>query len=296
MVDARITVILNAYKRTDYLSDQIEAVLAQTLPPERIMIWSNGAEIEEQTIEKFGSRVILAASNFNFGVWARFAYALNAETEYVCMLDDDTFPGRRFFESCLSQMEIEPALLGARGLRFLSRNRYHPFESFGWDSPSDEAHVVDIVGHAWFFRREWLGAFWSYLPSRGTSRMAGEDMHFSFMLQKHLGIRTIVPPHPADDQTLWGSNPDLARKLGMSKEAISQNEDALRKFDVALKDCTERGFRLYKDSPDGHRTGIVIGPGVSRLKFLKRMAVRYPALGQLGKRIRDRLAAKDIHI
>ena len=121
-----ITVVLNAFKRQQYLKQQIDCVLSQTVPAERVLIWNNGAELD---LHGYGDKLMVANNSHNLGVWSRFAYAINAETEYVCMLDDDTFPAPRFFESCLQQMEREPALLGARGLRFLSAARYHPFVS-----------------------------------------------------------------------------------------------------------------------------------------------------------------------
>lgn len=288
-----ITVVLNAYKRQHYLEQQIDCVLSQTVPPERVLIWNNGEELD---LHGYADNVIVSNSSNNLGVWSRFAYAINAETEYVCVLDDDTFPASRFFESCLRQMEQEPALLGARGLRFLRATRYHPFLSFGWDAPNEKAEVVDIVGHAWFFRREWLGAFWREQPSQGTSRFVGEDMHFSFMLQKHLGVRTIVPPHPLTDPSIWGSDPDLAMRLGTSKEAISQGDEALLKFDVALSRCTSNGFKLCKDTSEGAVVGVVIGPGVSRIGFIKRLAAKYPLLGRWGRALQRRLADKKIHI
>ena len=110
-----ITVVLNAFKRQQYLKQQIDCVLSQTVPAERVLIWNNGEELD---LHGFGDKVMVANNSHNLGVWSRFAYAINAETEYVCMLDDDTFPAPRFFESCLQQMEKEPALLGARGLCF----------------------------------------------------------------------------------------------------------------------------------------------------------------------------------
>jgi hypothetical protein len=288
-----ITVVLNAYKRQKYLEQQIECVLSQSVPADRVLVWNNG---EELGLKEFGDKVMVANNSHNLGVWSRFAYATNAETEYVCMLDDDTFPAHRFFENCFRQMEIEPALLGARGLRFLSSVRYHPFVSFGWDAPNEKAEVVDIVGHAWFFKREWLGAFWRELPPLGTSRLVGEDMHFSFMLQKHLGIRTMVPPHPVMDPSVWGSDPDLAMRLGTSKEAVSQGEEALRKFDVALRRCTANGFKLCKDFPATASAGVVIGPGITRVRFIKRIAQKFPRLGTWGRAIQRRLAEKNIHI
>lgn len=288
-----ITVVLNAFKRQQYLGQQIDCVFSQTMPAERVVIWNNGEALD---VHEYGDKVMVANNSHNLGVWSRFAYALNAETEYVCMLDDDTFPGPGFFESCLQQMEKEPALLGARGLRFLSSSRYHPFVSFGWDAPNEKAEVVDIVGHAWFFKREWLSTFWRELPPLGSSRLVGEDMHFSFMLQKYLGIRTMVPPHPVSDPSIWGSNPELAVRLGTSKEAVSQGQEALRKFDTALRHCTSSGFALCKDKLETASTGLVIGPGVTRLRFVKRLAQKYPRLGDLGRMIQSKLAQKNIHI
>ena len=288
-----ITVVLTAFKRQQYLKQQIDCVLSQTVPVGRVLIWNNGAELD---LHGYGDNVMVANNSHNLGVWSRFAYAINAETEYVCMLDDDTFPAPRFFESCLQQMEREPALLGARGLRFLSAVRYHPFVSFGWDAPNEKAEVVDIVGHAWFFKREWLGTFWRELPPLGTSRLVGEDMHFSFMLQKYLGIRTMVPPHPVSDPSIWGSDPELAMSLGTSTEAVSQGVEALRKFDNALRHCTLNGFRLCKDSSDTSSAGVVIGPGVTRIRFIKRLTTKYPRLGNWGRALQRKLAQKNIHI
>ena len=291
--ESMITVVLNAFKRQQYLKQQIDCVLSQTVPAERVLIWNNGEELE---LHGYGDKVMIANNSNNLGVWSRFAYAVNAETEYVCMLDDDTFPAPRFFESCLQQMEREPALLGTRGLRFLSDTRYHPFISFGWDAPNERAEVVDIVGHAWFFKREWLGAFWRELPPLGTSRLVGEDMHFSFMLQKYYGIRTMVPPHPLSQPSIWGSDPEMAMRLGTSKEAVSQGEEALLKFDTALRHCTSKGFRLCKEGVDTASAGVVIGPGLTRIRFIKQLAAKYPRLGNWGRALQRKLAEKNIHI
>jgi glycosyltransferase involved in cell wall biosynthesis len=288
-----ITVVLNSFKRQQYLKQQIDCVFSQTVPAETVLVWNNGNTLN---LDGYGNKVRVANHSDNLGVWSRFAYAINAETEYICMLDDDTFPATGFFESCLEQMKIEPALLGARGLRFLVANRYHPFISFGWDSPNEKAEVVDIVGHAWFFKREWLATFWRELPPLGSSRLVGEDMHFSFMLQKYLGIRTMVPPHPLSQPSIWGSNPNLATKLGTSKEAISQDDDALRKFDIALQRYTSNGFRLCKDEQGTATPAIVIGPGVTRIRFIKQLAAKYPRLGRWGRILQRKLAEKNIHI
>lgn len=288
-----ITVILNAFKRQDYLKQQIDCVFSQTVPAKFVMVWNNGDEL---ALHGYGDRVMIANHSHNLGVWSRFAYAINAETEYVCILDDDTFPAPRFFEACLDQMRQKPALLGARGLRFLSSSRYHPFISYGWDMPNEKSEVVDIVGHAWFFKREWLSTFWREIPMPGTSRLVGEDMHFSFMLQKYLGIPTMVPPHPVDNPEVWGSNPELAIRLGTSIEAVSQDEGALTRFDTALRYCTSRGFTLCRDKSETAINGLVIGPGVSRINLIRKLASKYPRFGKWGRMIQRKLATKNIHI
>ena len=288
-----ITVILNCFKRISSLEGQIESVLAQTVKVKNIFIWNNGKPI---TSPKPFDKVMIANNSVNLGVWSRFAYALNADTEYVCVLDDDTFPNKNFFKNCLNEMKVEPALYGARGLRFKANNRYHPFSSFGWDNPNEIAEVVDIVGHAWFFKREWLSCFWRELPPLGATRLVGEDMHFSFMLQKHLGIRTIVPPHPKSDLSQWGSDPSKAFQLGTSKEAISQNFEALKKFDNSLKMCVSNGFKLYKDLEGEKEKIVVIGPGLRKFTLLKKIVKKFPRIEKICKRLISKLEEKNIHI
>lgn len=281
-----ITVVLNSFKRQAVIKTQIDCVMGQTVPPKTILIWNNGLELDAAD---FPSNVIVANCSRNLGVWSRFAFALNADTEYVCVLDDDTMPGKRFFETCLQQMQENPALIGTRGLRFLSPKRYQPFVSFGWDSPNKQVELVDIVGHAWFFKREWLSVFWREQPPIDASRLVGEDMHFSFMLQKYAGISTIVTPHPEDDLEMWGSDPKLARALGMSEEAISQEKDVIVKFDKALKNCVSAGFKLCAETHNIKTPAIVIGGGLSRSRVLKRIILLHPAIDNFARKVRAKL-------
>ena len=288
-----ITVVLNAFKRQEYLYQQIEAVLNQSVPVTKILVWNNGQSLD---VDMYGDKIEIANNSANLGVWSRFSYALNAETEFVCVLDDDTIPGRRFFENCLNCMQSQPALLGARGLRFLSSSKYEPYESFGWGFPNSESQYVDIVGHAWFFKREWLGLFWRDLPELGSSRLVGEDMHFSHMLQKYSSIPTMVPPHPSDQLDLWGSLPESGALLGTSKAAISQASGAMNKFDVALRSCVKRGFKLIKDSDPNHRKVIVLGPGLTRYKWLKRLVTFFPLLDRGLRFIQKKLISLGIYL
>ncbi len=288
-----ISVILNAYKRTEHLECQLEAVRQQTVRPEKIYVWQNAGGVIPDYLK---SQFILAECNENLGVWSRFAYALNADTEYICVLDDDTIPGPKWFENCLKTMETHEGLLGTRGLRFLSPKCYHPFQSFGWDEPNDSVVQVDIVGHAWFFKREWLAAFWSELPPANASKIAGEDIHFSYAIQKRLGLSTYVPPHPSGDLDLWGSIPKYGRTLGMDKAAISSEREALSRFDIALNYYTSRGFVLCQSTTDRMKEGIVIDTGLRTNAELRAALEKSPFLHKLVKLFVKWLARCKVYI
>ena len=91
MSDKKITVILNGYKRPHALKAQIQALKNQTVKPDMVMFWQN-KDSDEVFDYSLLSNCVVTINNANFGVWARFAYALNATTEYVCVFDDDTIP------------------------------------------------------------------------------------------------------------------------------------------------------------------------------------------------------------
>jgi hypothetical protein len=106
----------------------------------------------------------------------------------------------------------------------------------GWEAMNQQLEFVDIVGHSWFFRREWARYFWDEEP---LLRTFGEDIHFCAMLQRH-GIRAACPPHPPEDKSLWGS---VKPKLGIDKVAISVSEDRSLDFWNVVKYELEKGYR-----------------------------------------------------
>lgn len=222
-----ITVILNKYKRD--LSPVYEAVCDQSVAPADILIWDN--------------------SQKNFGVWARFAYALNARTKYVCVFDDDTIPGKRWLENCLTTMKTHRGMLGTIGVLCQDEN-YFNHTRVGWANPNEETTQVDLVGHSWFFEREWLSSFWRELPPTDFSYLCGEDMHFSYTIQKYLGLNTYVPPHPPNDKELWGSLKGW--ELGVDEHAISHKHTHgdmrfVEEVDEYYKSLLKRGWKLVKE-------------------------------------------------
>ena len=207
-----ITVVLNGYKRGKNLDEQMEALKNQTLPPDEILLWYNNPGDNDLINYDIGTEIPVAYCNYNFGVWARFYYAFNARNPYVCVFDDDTIPGKKWLENCMNTMKTHEGLLGTVGLVWPKPNPperssyYEPYARFGWPERGNNNEVVqvDLVGHSWFFKKEWLSHMVRELPDPKYNT-CGEDMHFSYMLQKYAGIKTYVPPHPISDKELWGS-------------------------------------------------------------------------------------------
>jgi hypothetical protein len=250
-----ITVVLNGYKRQN-LKEQVNAIKNQTVPVKEIFYWQNtvpGFGYDEDTYSELNS----ALSNYNYGVWARFAYALNAKTDYVCVFDDDTIPGNRWLENCLETYKTHPGLLGGIGLRFKNGN-YEldqlsdgKYTRFGWENNPNcvgnntEPVEVDIVGHSWFFSRDLLSVFWRELPEKHWSMLCGEDIHFSHMIQKYTNLKTYVPPHPPNDTSMWSSL--KAMQYGGDQYATAHITLGTGEMKQYLQNCVDNGFVLYRD-------------------------------------------------
>lgn len=238
MSDKSITVILNAYKREVFLEEQIKAIKNQSVKVDKIMIWQNGNYFNISVDDD----ITTVKSSDNLGVWARFTLALNCKTKYIAIFDDDTIPGRKWLENCLNTIQINRGLLGTVGLVYNSPNSYFPNTRYGWaDINNESVKQVDIVGHCWFFERDWLSVYFKELPPVDMTTV-GEDMHFSFMLQKYLNINTFVPPHPSNDMEMWGSIKGW--QYGTEPNALSFNNNNIIMMDSYLKTIIKNGFKL----------------------------------------------------
>ena len=242
-----LTVVLNGYRRPHVLREQYQAIQAQSIKPVEIFFWQNQAPFTQPFDKGVIDNCVSFIGNANLGVWARFAFALMAKTKYICVLDDDTIPGNCWFENCILTNKEHRGLHGTVGVIFDSDKGYSgPYHRVGWPCPNETVQEADIVGHSWFFERELLTAFWRELPDPKYDR-AGEDIHFSHMLQKYMNLGTYVPPHPKGDTSLWGSQPDQASKYGMDMAAISMTVEGQVRFNECVQTCCSQGYRLIRD-------------------------------------------------
>ncbi len=208
----KITVVLNGFRRGSNLDEQLEALENQTIKPDEILLWYNNPSNGTEPNYEIGTKIPTAYCNYNWGVWARFYFAFNAKNPYICVFDDDTIPGKKWLENCLDTIKTNEGLLGTVGLLYQNpsppenSSYYEFYNRFGWpEGGNNEKTIqVDLVGHSWFFKKEWLPIMVRELPDPKYNT-CGEDMHFSYMLQKYANIPTFVPPHPKSDTELWGS-------------------------------------------------------------------------------------------
>ena len=239
-----VSVILNGFRRPHTFSEQLEVLKKQTIPPAAFFYWQNTVPEVEYNYSNC-SQCYSAISNVNFGVWARFAYALNARTNYVCIFDDDTIPGDMWLENCINTFEKTPGLLGTIGIIFKGNGSYDLDHRVGWDNPNEETTQVDIVGHSWFFHRDMLSVFWRELPPMDHNMIVGEDIHFSHMLQKYSTLlKTYVPAHPKDNKRMWGSLKGW--EYGNDRVAIGGNGGIPLMYSY-MKQATDNGFIVLKD-------------------------------------------------
>jgi hypothetical protein len=233
-----ITVILNAYRRPYNLKMQIEALRNQSRPPKHIWLWVNAHEDNEGFDFKSLNVDRVFANDYNWKFYGRFAAALLADTEYIAIYDDDTIPGNRWHENCLTTMKTHEGILGSAGI-LLNSDRYMNHQRCGWPTQNAETTEVDLVGHAWFFKRDWLRYLWQEKPTTWDN---GEDIQFAFMAKIHGGVPTYCPPHPPDDKTLHGSI--LGNELGIDNKATSTNSSVSHEQFFSERDgCVQAGLK-----------------------------------------------------
>ncbi len=234
------TAILTAYRRNSILREQVVSLRTQTIPPKEIWVWVNRSE-DTRDVDFYKAAGVDAVfyCDRNWKYFGRFAVANLATTPYIAIFDDDTIPGPRWIENCFETIHIYPGILGGVGV-ILTACQYRNHIRVGWVQPNDEVVEVDLVGHAWFFRKEWLRFFWQDEPFTLEN---GEDIHFSYIAQKLGGIKTYVPAHPLRDKACWSSIKGL--KYGVDSVASSSPEKHAEFYsqrDLCVRSAINKGW------------------------------------------------------
>ncbi|KAG8060650.1 hypothetical protein GUJ93_ZPchr0002g26203 [Zizania palustris] len=222
--EPRVTVILNHFKRRT-LCAQLDTLRRQTLPFHRAWVLAFGSPNEaalRRIVESYNdSRISFVSSGYDFKYYGRFQMALQAESDFVYVLDDDMIPGTRMLE-ILSHVggtdKYRNAVLGSIGRVLPFRQKDFTFPSYrkfrskeaglylpdpAYDIIVDRIVQVDFLSSSWFLAANLVKALFIETP---FTFMTGEDLHLSYQLQKYMGAGSFVlPVDPADKET-WGDS------------------------------------------------------------------------------------------
>jgi hypothetical protein len=221
----RVTVILNHFKRRT-LCAQLDQLRRQTLPFHRAWVLSFGSPNEaslRRIVESYNdSRVSFVSSGYDFKYYGRFQMALQSESDFVYVLDDDMIPGARMLEilcHVAGTHKYGNAVLGSIGRVLPFRQKkdfsfpsYRKFRSReaglylpdpAYNITVDRVVQVDFLSSSWFLPAELVKALFIETP---FTFMTGEDLHLSYQLQKYMGAGSFVLPVDAGDKETWGDS------------------------------------------------------------------------------------------
>lgn len=240
-----VTVILNGFKRQATLAEQIQSLKAQSYSIDKIMYWNLKSDIPQfkpdyELLKREG--IEYAETSHDYGVWGRFTFALNATTNFVCIMDDDIVPGSRYIENCVNSYERQPGIYGTFGTCF---TRGRGGINYGWrETNNSEAKQVNYLYQTWFMPREALHAFWAEVISEHLTkhRHIAEDIHLSLMAKKYLGLKSYVVPHPSDNKELWGNITGV--KYGLDEFAVHLNTELRSAMDNYFHFAQTQGLEI----------------------------------------------------
>lgn len=241
-----ISVILNVYKRQHMLEKQIEAIKNQSVEvkPENIHVWYNKSDIVQSL--PLDKEIKTYISNWNTKFWGRFTIPLMLKTPYIAMFDDDLIPPKDWFKNCLETIEKPETngILGGSGV-VVDCKGYHPHHKFGWNGGHNiNTERVDLVGHAWFYRQEWIKYMWYEKPFTWDN---GEDIMFSYLAQKYGGINTFVPPHPENNKDIWCTDYQTGMRVGMDEHSSWRIGDHIGVRGQICVHCINNGWKTVNN-------------------------------------------------
>lgn len=237
-----ISVVLNVYKRPERLEQQIQAIKSQSIPikSEDIHVWYNNSDVTQKQPQD--KQIKTYVSSWNTKFHGRFTIPLLCRNKYVAVFDDDILPYPDWFKNCVESMEKKEGLYGASGVLLSGNDGYRNNMKYGWNGVHSGAiEQVDLVGHCWFFKQEWAKYFWYEEP---VSWDNGEDIMFSYQLQKYANINTFVPPHPESNKKVWGCVYEHGATVGSDKNATWLTGNHLPLRDKIVVECIKKGWKI----------------------------------------------------
>ena len=208
-----ITVLINGFNRPEYLKDQIAALNAQTIRPDKILVLFTKPKKDFPVPFIDGIDFIVVENDQ--GLNTRFAVGLIARTKFICILDDDIMPGKKWLESCLDIIREEDVVISSYGIKFT--DSWSDLTGLKYGDHGIHSNVsteIDMAGHSWFMKKEWLKFFWMEEPLDWT---VSDDIHLSYTMRKYGKLKLVVSSYPEDNPDVWGNT---MPERGLGKKSL----------------------------------------------------------------------------
>jgi len=206
-----ITTIFTVWKRSS-LEEQLSRMRKQTVDSD-FVVWQNDSLVDISNLRDQYEFTHIHSVNYNWKFYGRFAVPLLLNTKYTVILDDDTLPNPKWLEKCIKLCEEKECIVGGNGRVLiesqLKSNNYAEIV----DTPNKD-HKVDFVGHAWFFKTEWIKYLWS---EPVLTYENAEDISFCAACSIHGNIPCFVPDC-TNEEEMGDSD---KRKYGTDKHSFS---------------------------------------------------------------------------
>lgn len=251
---ADLTVLLTVFKRKT-LSMQLEALNRQSISARQVVVYhdEHHRRIPRRSLLRRGISVTENSANTKF--IGRFAYLINAPTEWIAVMDDDIIPGAYCLENYLAQAEQTGGIIGGMG----RIARSNPLKD-GLTQPPDvgirpDPVLVDFVGHMWLFRKQLLFDMFAFPP---VTYATGEDMHLCFSSKLRSGVPSFAGGQRSDDESCDTSmNKYAADEHAAYLHMPKSEREAVEKYfsDKGLKFITPEEQRAASGSMNSRRLG-----------------------------------------
>jgi len=201
-----VTIILNIWRRK-YLNEQLASLAGQSVRPKSIwIIQYENHIISQEVIDRYKAlfvELVTIRSEKNLKYFGRFSIAINVDTKYTWLVDDDVIPGSEWLERCVNKCESLNSIISCTG-RIIPKDNCRPEERtatgyqgiyYGDLIPGrlrnymEEDTRVDYACNSYFFKSEWISAYWSVWPK---TFLSGEDIHLCATLKSALDVGTTV--------------------------------------------------------------------------------------------------------
>ncbi|HCT51116.1 MAG TPA: hypothetical protein DF712_01530 [Balneola sp.] len=186
-----INVILTVWKRNN-LEDQLRAIYDQTADISDVYVYQNESHIDITYLRDKYNFKHVHSKDMNFKFHGRFTLPLLFTSKYTAIFDDDTIPNPKWLEHCIKVSDERNCIVGGNGRNYSGRGDR---DCCG----GNEDVAVDIVGHCWFFKTEWIHYMWRESAPTFDN---GEDIHFCASCKIHGNIDSYYPS--GLDPETWG--------------------------------------------------------------------------------------------